>query len=297
MTARGSARTMGPTVCASAIGLILWFVVIDAARIDAQVRPSAGQAPAFDVASVRPRHDQIDRYEFRTLPTGSVRFINAPLEALILRAYGIDPIVRRFKLISDRRFRTLLATRYDVLATAPADTSQDLQNEMLRTLLMDRFQLRIRSETRPTSIYALTRGSTGKLGPDIRQSNRDCAAFRKARLANPDIEEPRDVYGALLCTVPYDMHQPKPGAHRMRDGGPIGALTRRLEGFVDRPIVDATGLSGTYDWVVTFSMNPAETEVPSVFQALQDRLGLKLEPRKASLEVFVIDSVEPPTPN
>jgi uncharacterized protein (TIGR03435 family) len=56
-------------------------------------------------------------------------------------------------------------------------------------------------------------------------------------------------------------------------------------------------LSGTYDWVVTFSMNPAETEVPSVFQALQDRLGLKLEPRKASLEVFVIDSVEPPTPN
>jgi uncharacterized protein (TIGR03435 family) len=78
----------------------------------------------------------------------------------------------------------------------------------------------------------------------------------------------------------------------------VSVLTQRLEPSVDRPVVDATGLSGNFEWDVTFAAGPnAPADVSQIFTALQDQLGLKLETRQAPVEVLVVDSVALPTPD
>lgn len=73
---------------------------------------------------------------------------------------------------------------------------------------------------------------------------------------------------------------------------------QRVQFNVDRPIVDATGLSGNFEWVLTFGWgsNPP-ADVPQLFAALQEQLGLKLEARQGPIEVLVVDHVELPTPD
>jgi uncharacterized protein (TIGR03435 family) len=85
----------------------------------------------------------------------------------------------------------------------------------------------------------------------------------------------------------------------VRSAGPIASLvTRGAQPYVDRPVIDATGLTGNYEWHVSFTMTPSpESEASSIFTAFQEQLGLKLEPRSGPYEVRVIDFVEPPTPN
>jgi uncharacterized protein (TIGR03435 family) len=75
-------------------------------------------------------------------------------------------------------------------------------------------------------------------------------------------------------------------------------LVSLIQAFLDRPVVDETGLAGFFDWDVVFSRDPfRKGDTPSIFVALQRDLGLKLESRTAPVEVFVIDSVAPPTRN
>ena len=75
-------------------------------------------------------------------------------------------------------------------------------------------------------------------------------------------------------------------------------LIQRVQPYVDRPIIDATGLAGNYEWMLSgaFGPNPSP-DAPGIFTALQDQLGLKLETRQAPVEVLVVDSVQLPTPD
>ncbi|HVV47308.1 MAG TPA: TIGR03435 family protein, partial [Bryobacteraceae bacterium] len=66
---------------------------------------------------------------------------------------------------------------------------------------------------------------------------------------------------------------------------------------VGRPVIDKTGLNGTYDYVLQASETSTDLESPSIFTAVQDQLGLRLEPAKAPIEVWVVDSVERPSAN
>ena len=79
----------------------------------------------------------------------------------------------------------------------------------------------------------------------------------------------------------------------------MSLLSQRMQAYVDRPIVDATGLSGNFEWVLTFALGGSNTraDVPSIFTATQEQFGLKLEPRQGPVEVLVIDSVQLPTPD
>ena len=77
----------------------------------------------------------------------------------------------------------------------------------------------------------------------------------------------------------------------------------RMQGLIDRPVIDRTGLGGTYDFDLRFAASslaapsPDVSELPSVFTAVQEQLGLKLEPSRGPVEVLVIDSVERPAPD
>jgi uncharacterized protein (TIGR03435 family) len=108
--------------------------------------------------------------------------------------------------------------------------------------------------------------------------------------------EPVDASGKSWCLAPID--HSRPGVEILRFAGAVMQLMQRVQPYVDRPVVDATGLSGNVEWVLTFgSGSNAPADVPGVFTALPDQLGLKLETRQAAVEVLVVDHVELPTPD
>ena len=88
----------------------------------------------------------------------------------------------------------------------------------------------------------------------------------------------------------------------MRFGGvPLSTLAERLEPFVDRPVIDATGLAGNFDVAIRFAPTAggraSNSEAPSIYTAVQEQLGLRLEPQERPISVLVIVAVERPTPN
>lgn len=93
--------------------------------------------------------------------------------------------------------------------------------------------------------------------------------------------EPRDVNGRSLCTRNYEFNTPVPGAMMMRYASPMEFLVRRAQAFLDRPVVDATGLTGSFEWVLTFSSrtDSFDSPAPSIFTAFREQLGFRLETR------------------
>ena len=174
---------------------------------------------------------------------------------------------------------------------------------MMRTLLEDRFKLRVHREMRQMSVYALTIVRQGRLGPNLVPSKFDCQAYLDQRRAGGAAAEPVDASGHSWCLYPIDGS--RPGVASLRTAGSVRRLMQHPQPYVDRPIVDATGLSGNVEWVLTFAWGlnapgggaPPPADVPEIFTALQDQLGLKLEARRAPVEVLVVDSVQLPTPD
>ena len=157
---------------------------------------------------------------------------------------------------------------------------------MLQALLAERFRLKLHSETREKSVYALVIAkSVGKSGSKLKE-NPAGSGVAKFNRKGRDVE--------MVFT-----------------GTPIDSLISqfpRMPG-IDRPVLDETGLSGKYDFQFTLTdvqlgmrveqngIPAADADSATVFTALQDQLGLRLEPRKAPIQVFVIDRIERPSEN
>lgn len=182
----------------------------------------------------------------------------------------------------------------------------------LRRLLAERFKLVVHTETRQMPVYELVRARRdGQLGPNLIASTRtDCDAVRAAigRGGNGQDSSPPPPPGpgqAPVC-----------GARNVSsalwvDSLPLSFLAGILTSEVNRPVIDKTGLSGRYNLRLTWTPDelpriPADApndlpaidpNGPSIFTALEEQLGLRLESATGPVEVVVIDSVEPPTPN
>ena len=144
----------------------------------------------------------------------------------------------------------------------------------------------------------------GKLGRELRTSAHDCEAIlstlRLQRKLPDDVTMPRDSQNRPACWSRLAEDPVPRGAIRIRSAGPNRAPHHRQPGFVDRPLVDRTGLSGNFEWLLLFNPNPvpnADAEFPYIYTAFEEQLGLKLQPRMEPYEVFVIESVELPTPD
>jgi uncharacterized protein (TIGR03435 family) len=200
------------------------------------------------------------------------------------------------------------ADRYDINAKSSADFppvnlgSPNPLRQMLKALLVDRFKLAAHMETRERPIYALVAARADKsLGPKLTPSSTDCVAVGNAFRRSPATAvAPRTPDGGNDCgwSTP-------PG--RLTFGTqPMSQVAVMLSSLVGRAVVDRTGITGDYSGTVTYTPDVAPRgggpDVPaadpngaSLFTAIQEQLGLKLEPARGPVSVLVIDHIERPT--
>lgn len=276
------------------------------ARLRAQA-PASTDTPKFEVASVRENTSSDGKMSFGIQPGGRVTVVNLPLWDLIRQAYGLQ----RSQLVGGPDW--METARFDIIAKAEGDIPRGAGpggppgplNFMLQDLLADRFKLRAHRETRELPIYVLTLArADGKLGAGLRPSTTDCAAMRG-----------RGGRGGVAIGPPAPGERPcgmrmAPG-QLIGGGMPLSQLTLPLSQFTQRMVVDRTGLSGNFDidlkWTPDgapqgppppgIQLPPIDPNGPSLFTAVQEQLGLKLESERGPVEVLVIDHVERPTPD
>jgi uncharacterized protein (TIGR03435 family) len=226
-----------------------------------------GQTPAFEVASIRLNTSGSRSMGTHNLPGGRVTITNLPLRNMIRTAYGANDL----EVIGGPDW--VDGDHWDVLATAAPDSPLDAPwQAMLKTLLMERFKLRAHLESRERPIYrlVLARGDK-RLGPEIRPTacrNEDLDCGRLSANTN-------GVKSGTIMGVSRTMAQIGTG----------------LSPWAERRVFDATGLDGRYDFELRWA------EDLSIFTAVSEQLGLKLEPATGPVDVLFIDSVEKPTPD
>ncbi len=281
----------------------------------AQVQPpsspvDSNQVISFEAASIKQNKSAGSGSFVGRQPGGRLNAQNAALRELIEFAYQIQP----FQLLGGPSW--IDVGRWDIvakLAGVPVPTPQGIPDDALlalRTLMADRFKLVVRRETRQLPIYALVLARPdGKLGSQINESTIDCAALMAARNRSggppPAPAPPPD--GRPQCGLRGRVGSVQSGGSRLPE------LANALSGRVQRIVVDRTGLTGAWDFTLTYTPEPSQIPQavltpgsptppfdpngPSLFTALQEQLGLKLESTRGPVEVLVIERVERPAEN
>jgi uncharacterized protein (TIGR03435 family) len=256
--------------------------------------PTGRRTPAFEAASVKRNTSGETRIRFET-PPGRLTAVNVPLRFLIRQAYRLPEA----RILGGPSW--LDRDRFDILATAvPSEAPRDTIREMLRALLTDRFGLGLHAETRDMPVYSLRmmKDEAG-FGPHLRRSTTDCAGRGSTVVA-----------GRVQCGI---LVSQAPASASLRGGATAFAdFVRLLGDFVERPLVDETGLTGVFDLELQFSAERSSlpgavvpggltttgidgTEVPTLATALREQLGLRLEAQRGRAEVLVVDRVSEPS--
>ena len=283
--------------------------VFAAAAIAALVCPLAGQSLEFEVASIK--RNTANTFASGPPPnpsTGQVSMTNVPLQSLVLAGYPLQTMPALVIGLPD----WATADRYDVVARARPAATPDERQQMWRALVTDRLKLQAHYETRERAGYNLVFARADKrLGPQLQPSTLDCAQPPGPNVAATSAES-AEAMAMTRCNV---MMIVDPTGQGMYSGGTtVANLVRMLSGrggrlVVDRPIVDQTGLEGNYavrlkfagdspsPISVTAGTPPSPGDGPSIFTAVQEQLGLKLESTTIQGQVLVIDHIERPTEN
>ena len=269
----------------------LAFLVAVALGVSSAARQIETPGAAFEVASIKPASFPNEPYFDGFLAGGGLcspsrmeiagrRFLmrTVTLCGLIRNAYEL----REYQVVGLPAWATRreMSAFFEVDARASSGTTltPERAREMLRSLLRDRFQLAFHREPRKAPVYALVRGQGGhKLsGQDL-----PCAKPGPALIS----------YSAL-----GSMEVCKPSMSMTQLAQALNGPARGL----DRPVVDRTGLAGNYAFTLRWAgrepVNGTD-DAPSLFSAIQDQLGLRLEPSIDMVDAVVIDRVEPPSPN
>lgn len=253
------------------------------------------QTATFDVASIRRNlsGNQVGGGLAAPQPGGRFIALGATLRRLVGDAYDNADVEGGPPWIATDRF--------DVNARADGDHTPESIRRRLRPLLAERFALVVHTETREVPVYTLiTVRKDGSTGPALRRSDATCAdeATRYFPGGAPGFPPPCGDYrlGARALTA-RGMTMPR--------------LASLLRGMVGRPVLDRTGLEAAFDLELEWSSDLGlSTTMPgaagaaelkadglSLFTALQDQLGLRLDASRGAVEVIVVDRAEPPTPD
>ncbi len=293
-------------VITAAILLVIMASLRAAAQAPQPAQTQAANASTFEVVSIRENKAPVldkDDSSIALMPGGRFVTTNWPLRELILRAFALQ----RQQLVDAPEWIEMV--RYDISATSSGPLSPGSAQLAIQRMLADRFGLAVHTETRELPIFALTVArSDGRLGPKIQKSATDCEAIIKANMQvrgdGPRIEVPRLPDGRSACGFSQRFG-------RMIGGGTTMAnFAQHLSSINSRIIHDRTGLHGGFDIELEFTPDPTiypfgtpppgaplGPNAPSFFTALEEQLGLKLEPVRAPVDVLVIDRVERPKEN
>jgi uncharacterized protein (TIGR03435 family) len=266
---------------------------------------SSGPDLRFEVVSIkRNTSNALGSNGSSERPDGGFTLLNVPMMTLVARAQF--PLIAPIDMVGLPEWAR--SERYDVSATSPLSRPATPQERaaMVRAMLADRVKLAAHVEKRQLPVYDLVLArADGKLGDGIKPSEVDCEAKAAADRAAAEAGKtppPRPV---------LDFNAPPPPCSGLRIGGVIegdvtmDALARFLRSAAGRPVVDKTGLKGSFRIKVQYDralgggpdVAPSASTLPSVFSALPAQLGLKLETSMAEQQLLVIDRLERPTEN
>lgn len=234
-------------------------------------RMPADADPSFEVATIKPSSADESNAGFR-LDGRHIAIEGQTVNHLLLFAYGVHP-----KQIVDGP--SWFATdRYDIDGVPDVEGEPSLKQwqGIVKKLLAERFQLSFHQEKRELAVYAIT---VAKGGPKLTRSKGD-----PNRLG----EENDDSHRGQTTMKVTNMS--------------MAAFTLIMQAFVDRPVVDQSGLAGRWDFQLTWTRDesrvPADANAaPGLFTAIQEQLGLKLDATRAPADVFAIDHAERPSAN
>ena len=200
-----------------------------------------------------------------------ISYTNTNLKLVLLKAYQLE----RFQISGPDWINT---DRFDIVAKVPRDATEKQFQEMLQTLLVERFRLRAHQETRELPQYVLITQTGGhKMRPS------ETHGEPSLKYIIPDLTKPHaQPYATQI--VCQNMTMPD---FAMRLSGRLAA------DYLDRQVVDATGLAGAFDFHLQWTNSSviANSNGVTIFEALTHQLGLKLESRKGPVQILVIDGI------
>lgn len=275
--------------------------VLTAPILSAQAAATTGNRPAFEVASVKRNASGDANVEDVFLPGGRYRATNVTVRYLIRAAYRLQD----FQIVDGPDWIT--SERFDIVAKAahdlPPPRSPDIFFEgslMLQTLLAERFNVIVHYETRDLPVYGLVMArNDGRMGPRLRRPETDCRTFDFRKSPTP----PPGGFCGGIRSGPSNF---------IGKGATMRQLALNLSPRVGRIVLDRTGLSGAFDLDLEWAPNSPAVASPeaaltggaapadlglSIFTAVQEQLGLKLDSQRGPVDVLVIDRAERPTPD
>jgi uncharacterized protein (TIGR03435 family) len=264
--------------------ILLCAILLFAVSLTARQAPSQTTNPSFDVASIKPDDPSSVIQINRVLRRPGALEAHADLRYLIAYAYGLEPYehVKGESRVLDERFAVIAR------AEAGVDASHDYPR-MVGRLLADRFRLKAHIESEPQRVSVIRRVSAETLGPNLRPAP-DCPSSSSAS-AEPAPARPMSCLAIGLVNG------------RMAVRVTMALFARALALLASSPMLDETGLTGTYDIDVAF--NPAtlmqsampSDDLPPFEDAMRKSLGLRVDSERRPVRVLVVDDVSAPTPD
>jgi uncharacterized protein (TIGR03435 family) len=259
---------------------LIFAVLFSLPSIAQSPKPEVGKSGAstFDVADVHVSPHRDSPYMRASMAHDRLALRDATMVDLIAIAYNVDPL----SVLGGPAWLEL--DHFDILAKASRSTSDDGLRLMLRALLADRFQLVVHSETRPLPAFALTVGGTPRLKPS--------AASTDPSEQGCQYQQPKTPASADTMIVTFSCH-----AVTMDYFAQF--LHETAGNYLPKPVVDATGLKGAWDFDISWSLRAPKTVDSGI--TLSDalkQLGLKVTPKSAPLPAVIVDSAcETPSAN
>jgi bla regulator protein blaR1 len=262
---------------AAAMIAILWFTAVFAGQ---EFPTENATVLAFDVVSIKSL-DGIARSRMRGARQSQGRFARAAatLRQLVQYAYDVQPL----QVTGGPGW--VSTSRFQVDARTERTTTPAQMRAMVRQMLAERFALKAHTDVRDRPIYRMVVArADGKLGPAIYHiDDAECGG------SNPQPCDLAAWSGGLMSSGM--------GLQQLA----VTLFNRSQSTGIDRLVIDQTGLAGMFGFTLMFSSSfdtvPHVSNDPSIFTALREQLGLKLEPARGPVELIVIDSVERPTAN
>ena len=245
----------------------------------------AGLSRTFDVASIKRNTSGDGNSTFKVGPAARLTASNVTLDFVLQTAYRL----KHFQLVGLPEWAS--SEHYDIIAKGEGEASADDVLQMTQRLLADRFQFVAHTEKRERPVYALTAPAPDwKPGLGLTPVDIDCDKLSKtppsAGHAGNDFPE---------CAIQVTSNANR--AVLTAGGASMATLGTSLEDFTDRLVIDRTGITRTFNVKLSWSPNQIGGTGVSLFTAVQEQLGLKLESSRAPVGVLVVDHLERPTPD